>query len=219
MKFRKSPIPLALEFLIVIGLTYGVAISRQLLALHPHKLQDVFTNARLLRLVIFELFAGGLALAVLRFNGRRLSDHDMKFKVATVGEAFLLFLATMLADYVVYDLVLYSAGLAETQPALTKPFGLSFPVVVLVSLVNPLFEEGILLAYVIPTLRSQGLKTALGVSLFLRLATHLYQGPQAEIGILLTGLLFFFYYWRTQKIWPPVLAHAMLDFLGLRLLG
>jgi membrane protease YdiL (CAAX protease family) len=219
MESRKSPIPPALELLIVIGLTYGLLIYDQLRAFHPHTLQRVFTNANLLSLVIYELFTGGLALAVLRFNGRRFSDHDMALTATTVVDGLLLFVVNMLSDYVLYDLALFATGAGAAQPAPLPAFGLSLPVVLLVSLVNPFFEEGILLAYVVPALRKKGLQTALCVSLILRLATHLYQGPQAAISILPTGLLFFGYYWRTGKIWPPVLAHALLDFVPLMLLG
>jgi uncharacterized protein len=215
MESRKPLIPFALEFLIVIGLTYGLLVYGQLSAFHPHRLRDVFTNASLLSLVIFELFTGGLALAVLRFNGRRFSDHDTAFTAITVVDGLLLCAVTMLTDYVLYDLVLLATGAYGAQTAPSVSLGLSVPVVVLVSLVNPLFEEGILLAYVIPALRSQGLQTALGVSLILRLATHLYQGPYAVITILPVGLLFSAYYWRTRRIWPPVLAHALLDFVPL----
>jgi uncharacterized protein len=218
MESRKSPIPLALEFLIIIGLTYGPLVSAQLLTFSSRELPDVFTNNSLLSLVIFELLAGGLVLAALRFNGRRFSDHDMEFTATTVVHGLLLCVASMLAESILYDPVLFAAGTAVEQPALSTPSALSLPIVLLVSLVNPLFEEGILLAYVVLALRSQGLQTALGVSLILRLATHLYQGPLAAIGVFPMGLLFFAYYWRTKKIWPPVLAHALLDFIPLMLL-
>ncbi len=216
MESRKSPLHPAIEFLIVIGLTYGLMIYSELeLVFHPHAFQDYFTNGQLLSLVVYELFVGGLAVAVLWFNGHKVSDHKAEFTARTVLDSLLLLMASMLAASVLDYLVLFAAGPDRMQPATSLPSSLSPRVVLLVSLVNPVFEEGILLAYVVRVLRSQGLPIALGVSLLLRLVTHLYQGPPAATQILPIGLVFSGYYWVTRKIWPPVLAHALLDFIGL----
>jgi membrane protease YdiL (CAAX protease family) len=37
--------------------------------------------------------------------------------------------------------------------------------------------------------------------------------------ILLLGLLFGGFYWRTRQLWPVVFAHAVADFVGLSSLG
>jgi membrane protease YdiL (CAAX protease family) len=48
-----------------------------------------------------------------------------------------------------------------------------------------------------------------------RLLYHLYQGP---IGILMAvpmGLLYGYVYSRTRQLWPLVVAHVLLDLIGL----
>lgn len=66
---------------------------------------------------------------------------------------------------------------------------LSVPAAVLVSLINPLFEE--------------------------RLSVHLYQGPLGVASILPMGLLFAVYYWEMRQLWRPILAHFLFGPFGL----
>jgi membrane protease YdiL (CAAX protease family) len=51
--------------------------------------------------------------------------------------------------------------------------------------------------------------------LILRLVTHLYQGPQAVFSILPIGVVLSAYYWKFGKLWPPILAHVLLDAIPL----
>jgi membrane protease YdiL (CAAX protease family) len=52
------------------------------------------------------------------------------------------------------------------------------------------------------------------VSVGIRLLCHLYQGPLA-VGIVPVGLVFTWYYARTHRLWPVVIAHAISDFVAL----
>ena len=88
--------------------------------------------------------------------------------------------------------------------------------IVLVSVVNPVFEEFLWLGYGVARLADRiGLRTAALLSLGLRLAVHVYQGPWAVLGVLPLGLAFTWYYGRTRRLWPVVVAHVLFDALGL----
>jgi membrane protease YdiL (CAAX protease family) len=69
---------------------------------------------------------------------------------------------------------------------------------------------------VVQALRKRfGLTAAVNVSLTIRLLYHLYQGPLVVIPIAIFGLAVTFTYVRMGRLWPPIVAHAILDFLAL----
>jgi membrane protease YdiL (CAAX protease family) len=82
--------------------------------------------------------------------------------------------------------------------------------------VNPVFEELFVLGYVVQSLRKTfSLTLAVNVSVAIRLSYHLYEGPQAVIPIAIFGLMVTFAYVRLGRLWPIIVAHAILDFLAL----
>jgi membrane protease YdiL (CAAX protease family) len=94
--------------------------------------------------------------------------------------------------------------------------GLSWPGILAVSIINPLFEELFLCAYMLPFLASRsGPGAAIAVSLLVRLSFHTYQGPAGLLAVGLLGLVFSAFYLRTQRLWPVLIAHGALDFIGL----
>jgi hypothetical protein len=94
--------------------------------------------------------------------------------------------------------------------------GLSWPGILAVSIINPLFEELFLCAYMLPFLaKRRGPVVAVAASLLVRLSFHTYQGPVGLLSIGLVGLVFTLFYARTQRLWPVLIAHGALDFLAL----
>jgi CAAX protease family protein len=94
--------------------------------------------------------------------------------------------------------------------------GLSWPGILAVSIINPLFEELFLCAYILPFLAIRsGPGVAIAVSLVVRLGFHTYQGAVGLLAVGLVGLLFAMFYLRTQRLWPVLIAHGVLDFIGL----
>jgi membrane protease YdiL (CAAX protease family) len=93
---------------------------------------------------------------------------------------------------------------------------LSWPGILAVSIINPLFEELFLCAYMLPFLAyRRGPGVAVAVSLLVRLSFHTYQGPVGLLAVGLLGLVFSIFYLRTQRLWPVLIAHGVLDFIGL----
>jgi membrane protease YdiL (CAAX protease family) len=88
--------------------------------------------------------------------------------------------------------------------------------VVILSLVNPVFEEVFVCGYLINALKKErSLVFAINVSVAIRLAYHLYQGPMVVLSIVPMGLIFGYWFARTGRLWPLVTAHALLDFFAL----
>jgi uncharacterized protein len=89
-------------------------------------------------------------------------------------------------------------------------------VAIVVSVVNPVFEEFLWLGYGVTRLAPWvGLRRASAISVTLRAAVHLYQGPWMVLGILPLGCVFTWYYCRTRRLWPVVVAHLLFDAIGL----
>jgi membrane protease YdiL (CAAX protease family) len=86
----------------------------------------------------------------------------------------------------------------------------------LLSLVNGFFEELFVCAYLINAVKKRRSAIfAINVSVAIRLAYHLYQGPMAVASIVPIGLIFGYWFARTGRLWPLVVAHALMDFLAL----
>ena len=88
--------------------------------------------------------------------------------------------------------------------------------VIAVSAINPIFEEVFVCGYIITLARLKG-RLTLGVnaSVALRLAYHLYQGGVGVVGIIPFGLVLAWWYGRTGRLWPAVVAHAATDLIGM----
>jgi membrane protease YdiL (CAAX protease family) len=65
------------------------------------------------------------------------------------------------------------------------------------------------------SIRDISLATAINISAGIRLSYHLYQGVAGVLGLVPIGLLFGVWFARTRQLWPLIVAHAILDFLGL----
>ena len=94
--------------------------------------------------------------------------------------------------------------------------GLVLPVVIAASCLNSVYEEVFVCGYLITAAREQGkLSWGVNASIAIRLAYHLYQGGMGVIGIIPFGLICAVWYARTARLWPVMVAHAMIDLTAL----
>jgi len=85
-------------------------------------------------------------------------------------------------------------------------------------IVNPLFEEFFVDAYLITSLTKQGTKlaTAVAVGIVIRLLYHGYLGAVvAPLVLIPMGLIFGYAFARQRRVWPVAIAHAVTDFASL----
>lgn len=115
-------------------------------------------------------------------------------------------------------LLLYLAGRALGLNAMVEPAALHeswwrIPVLVLAAFANGFAEEVVVVGYLITRLRQIGLSApaALAVSSVLRGLYHLYQGFAAGLGNVAMGLIFGYFWSRTGRLWPLVIAHGVID--------
>jgi uncharacterized protein len=211
-QYAKSLSPAA-EFCIVVGGAFALPIASSLWAaftLSPAQAVQI-TNVEIEYLVIQEALVLFALAWFLRVRGWSI-EH---FPAFPPWRELVQALGLTLAAYLVWVgpwMLLNPADAAA--PAVN--FGLSWGHILAVSIINPLFEEAILCAYMIPFLaQRRGLAVAMAVSLVVRLSFHTYQGALALPSIALLGLVLSGYFARTRRLWPVLIAHGALDVIGL----
>ena len=87
------------------------------------------------------------------------------------------------------------------------------PLLLLQAAQNGALEEIVVVGYLLTRLRQLGWSdgAALGASAVLRGSYHLYQGLGGFVGNLVMGLIFAWWFQRTRRVLPLVVAHFLLD--------
>jgi membrane protease YdiL (CAAX protease family) len=159
----------------------------------------------------------GRAIPRLIGGRPRLRDLAAGLGLASIPTVFSL---AVLAVAMIIEPQLYAragAGAARAAAPIANHWTLA--IIVLASIVNPIFEEVFVCGYVISALSPwTGRWKALGASVAIRSLYHVYQGAYGCISVGLTGLLFGGWYVRYGRLWPLVIAHGLLDFLALAML-
>jgi membrane protease YdiL (CAAX protease family) len=119
------------------------------------------------------------------------------------------------AEYIAQVIFNYDLQAAAARAPKVDP-DLSMQLVFLVSVVNGIFEELFVAGYIITALVARrGMWMAINVSVVVRLLYHLYQGPIGIMTVVPMGLLYGYVYSRTRQLWPLMVAHVILDVIGL----
>ena len=113
---------------------------------------------------------------------------------------------------------LYFAGRALGVTADVIPSGLdqywwTIPVLILSAIQNAVLEEVVMVGYLITRFRefSWSAPVAIVTSAAIRGSYHLYQGFGSGLGNFVMGLIFGYWFHRTKRVMPLVIAHTILD--------
>jgi membrane protease YdiL (CAAX protease family) len=212
-------LPPAAEFVIVITICFGYFILVSLLSAFGPAAETtaaVYDEASLIGLLLIEALLLGPAVLFLLLRGWRLADFELGVSLRSSGEGIVLFALTYLLFLVMYFGLAALAGNEDMFALGSSSYRPNLLVAVLVSIVNPVFEEVFVVGYVIKALEGRyGATFAIGVSVLIRLLYHTYQGAMAVAFIFPMGVLFAVAYWRRRALWPLILAHGLFDFIGL----
>ena len=87
------------------------------------------------------------------------------------------------------------------------------PVTVLIAIENGFLEEVLVVGYLTTRLQQLRWPTVWVIlsSAVLRGTYHLYQGYGAFVGNAIMGIIFAWFYLRFRRLWPLVIAHALID--------
>ena len=177
----------------------------------------LFTDKRLLATLLIEVIIAAVMLRYLSRRGWKPMEVAGAPEPQDVLRGFGLWFGVITA-YAITFLGLYLVTPGFVGPIQKPQFtgSISPPMVVAAALLNPLFEEFLWLGYGIPALGNRfGLRAAVVTSVTLRVLVHVYQGRLALIAILPLGAIFTWYYVRTKRLWPVVVAHVIVDALAL----
>lgn len=156
------------------------------------------------------LGAGGLIFLHLRGFDIRSLQPMPTLRDSLIGLG-LFVLSWLLA---VVAMLLFSTP-GQTEAAEISSQGLSALSTVTLALVNGSYEEIFLLGVLVRGLRGFGLSLAVGLPLLVRVLYHTYQGPLGLVAVGTVGLVLTLAYVGTGRLWPPVLAHILLDVAAL----
>jgi membrane protease YdiL (CAAX protease family) len=155
--------------------------------------------------------------AYLRARGRSWEFLRVRPTWLGTGVGLGLLIASWVAFYVGAWALVIGSGNPHIFGGFRMIHSGSLPATLLMCLVNPFFEELIVVGCVVRALERHGASVAVAASAFFRLAYHLYQGPIATVSVLPVGLLLGAYYWRKRDLWPLIVAHIFMDLLPMLL--
>ncbi|HEX4304161.1 MAG TPA: type II CAAX endopeptidase family protein [Rhizomicrobium sp.] len=216
-KFIRSLSPRA-EFCIVVVPAFGLFVYASLsFVLRAHV---PLTYAGLAVLPSLELVLMVLLAAFLRLRGWTLCRIGLVPEFNDIAFGVLLFAAAYAAWFLTFNIaVAVAPDVAQIVIVKAPSFaalGIPLWILAVPSLINTVFEEAFETGYIVSALRRGGnIWPAIHVSVGIRLLCHLYQGPLGVLSTIPLGLIFAYWYARTGRLWPLILAHAAMDMLAL----
>ena len=170
------------------------------------------SNSMVLWLVGYELLAFTAVFLIARIRGWSFATFGLQVSWKWTGAGIVLFVAVVLVA--IFQTLLFQV-IHPAKIATPLIGGLSLPFVILMSLINPAFEELMEVGYFVHALKEYGMWPAGLASAFFRTVLHAYAGLNLAVTCLLIGLVFGLAYWRWRQLWPLFVAHAIMDFYAL----
>lgn len=221
-KRKTNIIPGLLEFIIVITASLGYFIYSALQYTHFSDSDATvisYGDAEIIHMLQYESAVLVFLFLFLKFQGRNLKDLGFSVSIDKITHGLILFIA----NYIIYlllfrvfgDFLITSGTEGSSSAAVAYSINLSILPLILFSIINPIFEEFILVGYIASVVGKRfGLIITLITSVFFRLSFHVYQGPLILLSILPMGILFTVYFWHKRSIVPLIIGHGVMDFLS-----
>ncbi|MEU1524965.1 CPBP family intramembrane glutamic endopeptidase [Nocardia rhamnosiphila] len=222
-----------LEILVVLGVTFGLSgmnaalsllesalapggVGEQTVALNSSRATQSFIDLLFQLLGVLRLAAwAGLALYLLWRSGigpRAIGLARARFRPD--GLYGLALAAVIGLPGLGLYLIAQSLGVNVTiVPDALSDHWWRIPALVLSACANSAAEEIVVVAFLLTRLRALGWSdnSALAASALLRGSYHLYQGLGGGLGNVVMGVIFGRFWQRTGRLWPLIIAHAVID--------
>jgi len=187
-----------------------LAVARHWKRAVPRHVQ--FGNAGVARVVMLELLCLPAALWIGSVRGWTVATFGLHISWRGTATGVLLF-AALLAGAALFGAVLKALHVEVAGSFFLK--GTTLPYVLLLSIVNPLYEEVILSGYFIHALQHLGMWPAVLASALFTSFLHAYLVLQSVTLVLFTRIAVGLAYWRGRQLWPLIVAHSLADLFAL----
>ena len=222
---------LRIEIAVVLAVTFGLSaytallnliesvllgLAGQVVALNPRRSPFDLIDLGLNLAWVFQLLAwGALGVYLLWRSGFSLSQIGLsrpRWRPDLLGGLGLAALIGV-PGLALYQIARILGMNASVEPAELYDTWWRIPVLLLVAFANGWAEEVIVVGFLLTRLRQLRVSPVAAVILssVLRGLYHLYQGFGAGLGNLAMGLVFGYVYVRTGRLWPLIVAHALVD--------
>ncbi len=208
------------EFAFVVTVAFGYFIVTSVVTALQPELRAVthHTDTSLIFLGMIEIVVGATLCTVLWMRGWTPQKVGLaptfRETIFGVGLAFAAY-AAYVAVFILFALLSPDGAMQASQTRVVAD-GISPATTVLIPWINGFYEELFVTGYVVTALKGAGRSEwfAINASVAIRLIYHLYQGTIGIVGIVPLGLIFAFWYARKGRLWPLIVAHALIDFVG-----
>jgi membrane protease YdiL (CAAX protease family) len=210
------------ELSMVLLISFGSALLNSLnIFTNGRSVVPNLQNSRWEFAIVQELGSLLLLGYVLSRRQLRFRDLGLRWSLRDLGNGLIVavaaYLAYVVGYYLVYALPTVVHGYKPGGFTAREMFGHPSLMAIPLFLLNPLFEELIVRAYLMTEVKaltgSWTLSAALSIAL--QFTYHLYYGWQGAITLSFQFLVFAIYYARTQRATPIIVAHGFFDIVGL----
>jgi len=175
-----------------------------------------FSSSRLVSNIFFEILLSVVIGGILYIRGWNFEQLKIKPSLRLTGIGLLLFLGASFASGMAARLVGYFDHKAANHLATLMTGNPNVFSVVVLSFINPLYEEILLLGYLVTAIeRIKNVRIAIITSIVIRVSCHFYQGAAGAVGIFVMAVLFTYAFVRLKQLWPMIIAHGIWNLMGL----
>lgn len=207
------------EVVLVCVLVFGGSILTSIYSLFGERFDSSIGSLRWTNSILRECSALGLLWYVLVRRSKSLADLGLAWKRTDIPWSFALYFAGSIAVSVIYRAIYYSGltsmSIHRASAAVGQHLfgGGVFVSTLVLQCINPFFEELIVRAYVITEVRglTNSLAKAIACSVLLQMSYHFYQGIPLAISYGPQFLIWSFYYAKTNRVMPIILAQFYAD--------
>jgi uncharacterized protein len=213
------------EFFLVLSLWVGITVvSRAVMIVGQMRQVATWTkpttmhvpSSGMLWLAVYELLTLAAVLWIGRIRGWSLKSFGLRptWKWTAIG-ILLFFAAGFTARLIGMLLKNFVPSLLPSALQSHVVVEVSLPFIILISAINPVFEESLWGGYFVHALKRYGMWIAVLASALLRTFCHAHLGIRALVSILPMGVIYGLVYWRWRQLWPLVVAHSLQMFFSL----
>jgi membrane protease YdiL (CAAX protease family) len=201
------------EIATIVAICFGYYILISINAVFANFPRGTITENTVPAMVVLDFILITVALAVLKWRHYPLANllprPDWRGSAIAVGLAIAGICLGMLATW------FFPVSQRLQYQDIVGSHKLGLLSVLVLSVVNGLYEEVFLLGYLQRELMPHGAAFAVGASLLVRVLYHAYQGHVGATAVMMFGLVLGVYFLRTGNLWPPALAHVLADIVAL----